>query len=251
MRVKAKEPNFSVEVVESQGTGDESENLGPIQKPKSLTEIAYETIKDGILSGKLAVGKRYNELGLARELGISRTPIREALLKLAAENFVVFHPRKGVSINYFSKKDIEDLFELRQVIEETTMSKIMGNLSRDEIEFIENIMNEQEKCIKNSIYDEKLFLELDKKFHLSIIELGENKFTVQTYRNIRDYITITGRTKKERVKEVFREHEALVEALSQNNLRKAKEAIRRHLTNSKFSVLEYEKSKLPNTSSGR
>ena len=160
MRGKAKEPNFSVEVVESQGTGDESENLGPIQKPKSLTEIAYETIKDGILSGKLAVGKRYNELGLARELGISRTPIREALLKLAAENFVVFHPRKGVSINYFSKKDIEDLFELRQVIEETTMSKIMGNLSRDEIEFIENIMNEQEKCIKNSIYDEKLFLEL-------------------------------------------------------------------------------------------
>jgi DNA-binding GntR family transcriptional regulator len=183
-------------------------------------------------------------------MGISRTPIREALLKLGVENFVVFHPRKGVSINYFSKKDIEDLFELRQVIEETTMSKIMGKLSKDHIAFIRGIMNEQEKCIKNRRYDEKLFLELDKKFHLSIIELGRNKFTVQTYKNIRDYITITGRTKKERVKEVFREHEAIVEALSQNNVKKAKQAVRRHLSNSKFFVLEYEKSKVPSSPLG-
>jgi DNA-binding FadR family transcriptional regulator len=74
---------------------------------------------------------------------------------------------------------------------------------------------------------------------------------VQTYKNIRDYITITGRTKKERVKEVFREHEAIVEALSQNNIKKAKQAIRRHLSNSKLSVLEYEKSKVPSSQLGR
>jgi DNA-binding GntR family transcriptional regulator len=247
MREEERKTIVSSEAVEPQDLREGSENLGPIQKPKSLTEIAYETIKDGILSGKLAVGQGYSELGLAREMGISRTPIREALLKLETENFVVFHARKGVSINYFSKKDIEDLFELRQVIEETTMSKIMGKLSKDDIAFIRGIMNEQEKCIRNRRYDEKLFLELDKKFHLSIIELGRNKFTVQTYKNIRDYITITGRTKKERVKEVFREHEAIVEALSQNNIKKAKQAIRRHLSNSKLSVLEYEKSKVPSS----
>ena len=93
---------------------------------------------------------------------------------------------------------------------------------------------------KKETYDEKLFLELDKKFHLSIIRLSRNKFVIKTYTNIRDYITITERTKKERVKEVFNEHESIVEALSQNNIEKVKEAIKEHLNNSKSSVLEYQ-----------
>ena len=94
VKEKTKEMHSSVDAIDPRGTGVRSDNLGPIQMPKSLTEIAYGTLKVGILSGKLVVGKIYNELGLARKLGISRTPIREALLKLEVENFVVFHPRK-------------------------------------------------------------------------------------------------------------------------------------------------------------
>lgn len=212
----------------------------PLQRPKSLNDLAYERLKNGILTGKLVAGEVYSELKLARRLGISRTPVREALLRLAAENFIVFHSRKGMSINYFSKKDVEDLFELRWAIEETAVAKITRNLSKDQIQKIKNIILKQENSIKNK-NDEKLFLEIDRKFHLYLIEASGNRFMVQTYNNIRNYVMITAREalmKKGRANEVLQEHKAIVEALSQGDLKKVKAAIRKHLIKSKLTALE-------------
>src|SRR4030067_555099 len=113
---------------------DTSINFGFIEKPRPLNEIAYKNIKAAIMAGKIVAGEVYSELQLARNLGISRTPVREALLRLSAENLIVFHSRKGVSINHFSKEDIENLFELRQAIEEIAVTKIVGRLSEDHIQ---------------------------------------------------------------------------------------------------------------------
>jgi DNA-binding GntR family transcriptional regulator len=216
-----------------------SVDLNPLQRPKSLNDMAYQSLKGGILAGKLTAGEIYSELELARQFGISRTPVREALLRLSAENLIVFHPRKGMSINYFNKEDIENLFELRKAIEEATISKMAMNLSEEQIQAAKGIIAEQENCIKND-YNETLFLELDRKLHLLFIEASRNRFVVQTYNSIRDYMTISakkGLARKGRAHEVVREHKAIVEALSKRNGKRIKEAINRHLVNSKLAAL--------------
>lgn len=207
-----------------------------------MNDMAYETIKAGILEGKLISGEIYSELDLAKSFGVSRTPVREAFLRLAAENLIVFHPRKGISVNYFSKEDIENIFELRQAIEEAAANKIVGNLSRDHIQSIQETIQQQENCLKD--YDENLFLEFDRKFHLFFVEISGNRFMVQTYNNIRDYITIPAREalrKKGRAKEVLGEHKAIVEALSKGDRERTKEAIKTHMINSKLAALECRK----------
>lgn len=207
-----------------------------------MNDMAYETIKTGILEGKLISGEIYSELDLAKSFGVSRTPVREAFLRLAAENLIVFHPRKGISVNYFSKEDIENIFELRQAIEEAAANKIVGNLSRDHIQSIQETIQQQENCLKD--YDENLFLEFDRKFHLFFVEISGNRFMVQTYNNIRDYITIPAREalrKKGRAKEVLGEHKAIVEAISKGNRERTKEAIKTHMINSKLAALECRK----------
>jgi DNA-binding GntR family transcriptional regulator len=217
-----------------------STEFGPLQRPKSLNEIAYEKLKNSILEGKLVAGEIYSELELARELGVSRTPVREALLKLAAENFVVLYSRRGMSVNYFSRRDIEDLFELRQAVEESIVSKLIENLDQGQLDGVRSIIAEQEECAKNN-YDESLFLEIDRRFHLFLIESSGNRFMAQTYNNIRDYVIITARkalVKTGRVYEVINEHKAILDALCEKNIVKAKEAIQKHLTTSKLTALE-------------
>lgn len=217
-------------------------DFAQLQRPRSLNNMAYDTIKAGILKGKLVSGEIYSELDLAKSFGISRTPVREAFLRLAAENLIVFHARKGMSVNYFTKEDIENIFELRQAIEETAANKLLGNLSKNQIQFIQETIKQQENCLKD--YDENLFLEFDRKFHLFFVEISGNRFMIQTYNSIRDYITIPAREalmKKGRAKEVLSEHKAIVEALSRGDAGKTKEAIRFHLTNSQLAALECRK----------
>lgn len=216
------------------------ERIGPIQRPKSLNNLAYESLKEGILTGKLVSGHIYSELELARQLGISRTPVREALLRLAAENLIIFHPRKGMSINFFSKEDIENLFELREAIEEKAVEKIIGNLRKDQIRELREILKEQEACLGEP-FDEKLFLDADKRFHIFLIEASGNRFMVQTYNNIRDYITIPARkalSQKGRASEVIQEHRAIFKALFEGNVSKVREVVKKHLVNSKKLALE-------------
>ncbi len=204
--------------------------------------MAYETIKTGILEGKLVSGEIYSELDLAKSFGISRTPVREAFLRLAAENLIIFHSRKGISVNFFSKEDIENIFELRQAIEEAAASKIVGTLSKDQIRSIQETIKKQEACIND--YDENLFLEFDRKFHVFFVEICGNRFMVQTYNNLRDYITIPAREalrRKGRAKEVLSEHKAIVDALSRGDAERTKEAMKIHLTNSRLAALECRK----------
>ena len=83
-----------------------------------LRDVVFNTIKDGILTGRLKPGERLLENQLAEELGVSRTPIREALRMLEIENLVDLIPRKGAQVRKMSEKDIKDVLEIRKVLEE-------------------------------------------------------------------------------------------------------------------------------------
>jgi len=224
------------------GNKNRSIDLTPFERPRSLNDMAYESIKKGILTGALAPGEVYSELKLAKKFGISRTPVREALLRLSTEKLISFHPRKGMSINYFAGQDIESLFELRQAIEENMVRKITHGLTDQQIQELKEIVTEQEDCL-NDGYDESRFLEIDRRFHLFLVEASKNRFMVQTYDNIRDYMAIPARkalVKPGRADAVIKEHREIVKALAHRNLKRVQEAIRKHLNTSKLAAMEKE-----------
>ena len=90
------------------------ESLKAISQPKSLAKIAYAKLRSAILNGELRAGELYNEIAIAKQMGISRTPVRESLLELTSKGLVTFLPRRGVMIRSLSEEDLEELFELRR-----------------------------------------------------------------------------------------------------------------------------------------
>lgn len=216
------------------------DDLVTFERPRSLNAMAYESIKRGILTGALVPGEVYSELKLAKRFGISRTPVREALLRLSAEKLISFHPRKGMSLNHFNGRDIESLFELRQAIEEAIVHKITRGLTEHQLQELKSIVAEQENCLKRG-YEEDLFLEIDRRFHLFLVETSRNRFMVQTYNSIRDYMTFPARKaliRPGRPQSVIQEHRAIVKALTEKNRRKVQEAVKRHLKTSKLAAME-------------
>ncbi len=101
-----------------------------IKKPLPLAKIALKSLRDSILSGKLVPNETYNEIALAKKLGISRTPVREALLELSSQGLITFLPRVGVRINHFTEQDVKEIFELRKAIELFAVAKVSKDFLR-------------------------------------------------------------------------------------------------------------------------
>src|SRR3990170_4844269 len=99
-------------------------SLPAIVQPLPLTRLAYDRLRESILSGQMTSGEIYNEMALAKEMGVSRTPVREALLELASQGLVTFLPRRGVMVNYFTERDVEEVNEIRAAIELAIVEKV-------------------------------------------------------------------------------------------------------------------------------
>ena len=110
-----------------------------------LAKMAYERLRDSILNGQLEPGQIYNEMALAKELGISRTPVREALLEFSAQGLITFLPRKGVVIKHYTRKDVIEIFELRRVVELTAIEKVAKADPPLDLSRIEKYLEDQRK----------------------------------------------------------------------------------------------------------
>ena len=100
---------------------------------KPLGEVAYEALRDAIVKRQLLPGDRLMETELANEMGISRTPVREAMRRLETDGYVVIQPRKGSYVADISIKDIEDVFEIRTVLEMLAARNAAERATDDEI----------------------------------------------------------------------------------------------------------------------
>ena len=101
---------------------------------KPLREVVSETLRQAIQDGVLKPGERLMEIPLAEELGVSRTPIREAIRKLELEGFVVMVPRRGTYVANISLKDITQVFEIRSALEELAAGLAAERITEEEIE---------------------------------------------------------------------------------------------------------------------
>jgi DNA-binding GntR family transcriptional regulator len=212
-----------------------------IKQPESLAKMAYEAIRQSILSGQWKIGELYNEKAIAADLGISRTPVREALLELASQDLIIFLPRRGLMVNRFTRRDVDEIFELRKAIELAAVEKITLASPPFDLFEIEESLLKQRKSAREKDY--LAFMEADRLFHTSFSELTNNRRLIAILENLRDMIHVMGAKAlalEGRALKVIDEHQAIFEAVSKGNAEKARRAMAYHLDLSKGAVVESE-----------
>jgi DNA-binding GntR family transcriptional regulator len=214
--------------------------LKAISQPLPLAKMAYERLRDSILHGQLVPGEVYNEMTLAKDLGISRTPVREALLELSAQGLVIFLPRKGVLVKHFTKKDVEEIFELRRVIELAATEKVTGREPPCDLSKLKKHLDDQRKAVVKK--DFTGFMKADRAFHATFCDLTDNRRLSQIIENIRDLIHFMGMQglgTTGRAEVVIQEHERVLKAVAQRDPFKARKEMEHHLNLSEQAVLQY------------
>jgi DNA-binding GntR family transcriptional regulator len=200
--------------------------------------MAYKALRDSILSGHLVPGEIYNEMAIAKELGISRTPVREALLELSTQGLITFLPRKGVMVSHHKRQDVEEIFELRKAIELAAIEKAAKAPPPRDLAKCEKALANQRKIIKKK--DFLAFLQADRMFHTTFSEMTNNRRLVDILENLRDIIDLMGKEalgRAGRWEEVTLEHEKVLEAVKQGRPKEAREAMDYHLERTKEAVL--------------
>jgi DNA-binding GntR family transcriptional regulator len=215
------------------------EQIIPISRAKSLKEQAYDKLKTLIITGALEPGALHNEKRLAEALGVSRTPVREALLELSREGMVAFVPGKGVEICKLTEQQVREVFEIRRIIEGYIIKKIAARLTDADVAEIDKNINNQEKML--STPERPAFIEYDKQFHLYLASKIGNKQIESILDNLRDQMHLMGIRAIEddsRMKQVIDEHRAIFSGLKERNPQKAFDALINHLENTEKTIAE-------------
>ncbi|MGI6452639.1 MAG: GntR family transcriptional regulator [Syntrophomonadaceae bacterium] len=206
---------------------------------KPLRELVLEAIREAIINGTLKPRERLMEIQLAEELGVSRTPIREALRKLELEGFIVMVPRKGAFVADISFKDITEVFEIRAALESLAAGLAAERITDEEIEALErNLVAKAEAIAANDL--QKL-VEVDTNFHETIYQASRNQRLRSIISNLREQIQ-RFRTQSlsfpGRMKYSLAEHRAIVEAIEARDTHLARQLAQEHIENAENSILE-------------
>lgn len=180
----------------------------------SAAERAYEFAKWAILSAVYSCGEVITEGGLANEIGVSRTPVREALLRLEAEGLVRLHPKKGAIVSAFSVKEIEDVLEARVLVENFTAARSFENRA-DLLPELEAVHQEMDR--RRQEQDTAGFTNCDRVFHELIVDAAGNEVLSSVYRMLRERQTLFTsammRGRADRMQAAIDEHEKILVTL--------------------------------------
>ncbi len=223
--------------------------LSKIRKSEPLAKTALKVLRRSILTNELKTDVVYNEKSLASDLGISRTPVREALLELSSKRLVKFLPQKGVVINTFSDKEIEDVFEIRTALEVFAIQKACLVCDNTDISGMARLMDEQNAAALAG--DAVAFMEADRQFHMFFIRRTDNEYLTEMMQDIRDIMHLMGikaLIRKSRMQEVIQEHDAVLTAVKK---RQAADAAFRMETHLAYSQQAVKQSKQEETTHGQ
>lgn len=200
--------------------------------PLPLKDVVYETLRNAILKGELKPDVRLMEIHLADELGVSRTPVRQAVRLLEKEGLAVIYPRRGALVAHMSVKDLEDVIEMRIALDVLAVKKTCENADTDTIKKLEEEVVAFEEAMKTD--DIRKIVEKDEAFHNIIYDCASNpKLTKaivglreQMYRYRFKYIR-----EKSMMSTLIAEHKQILEAIKNRDKDAATEAMTIHLTN--------------------
>ena len=211
-----------------------------LEIPVSLRDMAVKAIKEAILTDVLTTGNVYSEGKLAEELGISRTPIREALLELADRKFVTILPRKGFRVNQLSLDEIRHLFSFRRIIELGVIREIIGRISDQDLEIFNRIHQDNQVAAESR--SKELLVQKDNQFHSFLVSRTENPYLISAHENVRDLIDWVGANvlkRPARSQEAINEHEIIVHQINKRNLKGTLRAMEKHINITEELIVSY------------
>jgi DNA-binding GntR family transcriptional regulator len=227
--------------------------LEPIARTESISKIVTERLRDAILSNQLKPGEIYSEKELALQFGVSRTPVREAMRVLLAEKIVVPVTGRGIKINHFSARDLEEVFELRKTLEVAVVEKIANNINivKNDLDTPKKYLEEQRRAFMECDYSK--IIHLNRLFHTSLCLIGGNSRMENILNQTLDIIQITAKefvlvpdqgqiSVSDRGKMVMQEHQDILDCLLNGEAARAKQVMIQHLDQSLTAVLEVYRS---------
>jgi len=198
--------------------------------PRALYEEVAEQLRQRIFQRELAPGSWIDELKIAEEFGISRTPLREALKVLATEGLVTMKLRRGAYVTETSDKDLRDVYHLLALLESDAASAVAQNASAAELASLQALHDELERSTGNH----EQFFALNERFHMHILELADNRWREQMVQDLRKVMKLNRHNslfKRGRIQDSLAEHRAIMAALLAHNPDAALRAMRTHFAN--------------------
>ena len=197
---------------------------------KDLSTKVFHEIRGKILNFDILPGVKVPDKDIANEMGISRTPVREALFRLAENGLIHAKPNRGFTVRTFTAKEVEDLYNMREALEALAVKLTIRNLNERKIKSFYELMERYKALLHTN--DVLMFNKLDQEFHDLIANYSENEFLKQNLRSMHDKIWLIRRYLyflPGTFQEAYEEHFHIIEYIENRVTNKAKAAMSQHI----------------------
>lgn len=204
-----------------------------------LRDVVFNTLRQAILRGELKPGERLMEIQLANKLGVSRTPIREAIRKLELEGLVLMIPRRGAEVAEITEKSLRDVLEVRGALEELAVKLACQKITDAEIAELRLAEKEFEQALKSG--DVTIYAEADVKFHDVIYRATDNQRLIQLLFNLREQMyryRVEYLKREEAHENLLVEHKRIIETIATRDMDAAVDAVCQHIDNQVSAVID-------------
>jgi DNA-binding GntR family transcriptional regulator len=198
--------------------------------PRALYEEVAELLRQRIFSRELAPGSWIDELKLAEEYGISRTPLREALKVLATEGLVTMKVRRGAYVTEVSERDLADVYHLLALLESDAAGVVATNATEAQLKDLQGLHQDLEQAVANR----ERFFEINEAFHMRLLEIANNRWRDQMVADLRKVMKLNRHNsllKSGRIEESLHEHQSIMSALTRRDAPGAMQAMQAHFKN--------------------
>ena len=195
--------------------------------PRALYEEVAEQLRQRIFRRELEPGGWIDEMKIAEEFGISRTPLREALKVLAAEGLVTMKVRRGAYVTEMSEKDLRDVYHLLSLLESDAAGVVATNASPAELQELQDLHAELEAAAS----ERERFFAINERFHMRLLELADNRWRSQMVADLRKVMKLNRHNsllKQGRIEDSLGEHRAILTAMLARDAQATAQAMQTH-----------------------
>ena len=199
-------------------------------KQRALYEEVAELLRHRIFNRELTPGSWIDELKIADEYGISRTPLREALKVLATEGLVTMKVRRGAYVTEVNEKDLTDVYHLLSVLEADAAGVVATQATDAQIKILQDLHSQ----LKGAVRNRELFFEINEAFHMQLLMTANNRWRDQMVADLRKVMKLNRHNsllKSGRIAESLSEHSAIMQAIAARDADNAAQCMRNHFAN--------------------
>ncbi|MGI6149603.1 MAG: GntR family transcriptional regulator [Limnochordia bacterium] len=214
-------------------------------KTDRITDLVYSRLRDGIINQTFVPGQKLSAEAVAAQLGVSRSPVHEAFVRLRSEGLVDIVPRKGTFVTELTAKDIEDTMEVRLAIETAACKTAIMTPTDGEIDQLRSDLDSAYESVMNAdniVLAVRLQGEYDMRFHSTLVAWSNNRRLIEIHKTLNTHLLIARAHMKihrwkDRLPQEYKEHTAILNALKARDLVSMVEAVEYHVTRSKKSLV--------------